>query len=271
MGDKWCLDNEQTMKDSAGGKQGSKLDCCDPIATEEALIQSAPLPHERVLFWGSGSPQAWRVLIVLEEKNILYRGVCVTFSSGVLKSPFFRSINPRMRVPVLIEPMDKVTGSRTTLYECSAILEYVERTYPGRPCMPSSSNLARFAIAEMRFHESNELLSVLGDLITYLRRVSSEERNQTLLNKKLSQVEVELNLWESYLTGNAFLVDSNQPYLCDFTLFTNLAYAVRCGLQLDGLYPRLAMLYTRICARPSVQNTWPPHWKLTEGTKILCS
>ena len=57
MGDKWCLDNEQTMKDSAGGKQGSKLDCCDPIATEEALIQSAPLPHERVLFWGSGSPQ----------------------------------------------------------------------------------------------------------------------------------------------------------------------------------------------------------------------
>lgn len=176
-----------------------------------------------------------------------------------------------MRVPVLIEPVNEVTGSRTTLYECSAILEYLERTYTGRPCMPPSTNLAQFAIAEMRFHESNELLSVLGDLITYLRRVSSEERNQALLKTKLNQVEIELNLWESYLTGNAFLVDSNQPYLCDFTLFTNLAYAVRCGLQLDGLYPRLAMFYTRIRARPSVQNTWPPHWKVTEGTKILSS
>lgn len=27
------------------------------VATEEELLRTAPLPHERVIYWGSGSPQ----------------------------------------------------------------------------------------------------------------------------------------------------------------------------------------------------------------------
>lgn len=27
------------------------------VATEEELLRTAPLPHERVVYWGSGSPQ----------------------------------------------------------------------------------------------------------------------------------------------------------------------------------------------------------------------
>ncbi|KAI9910363.1 hypothetical protein PsorP6_010976 [Peronosclerospora sorghi] len=264
------------------------------VSSEDELVRLAPLPHERVVYWGSGSPQAWRILIALEEKKLPYRSVCVSFSSGVLKTPFFRALNPRMRIPVLVEPVDDrvdprafpstskveeaargiselmtqaTSPSRTIVYESGAILEYLEKRYDQVPCMPTVATL--YAVAQSRLHEANEILSVVGDLIVYLRRFPQEKRNPTVVSAKWATVESELSLWESYLDGRHFLVDSERPYLCDFTLFTNIAYAVRCGLQLDGLYPRLAMFYVRLCARASIETTWPPHWRTTFGSKVL--
>ncbi|KAF1319672.1 Glutathione s-transferase a, partial [Globisporangium splendens] len=283
------------------------------VSTEEELLRTAPLPHERVVYWGSGSPQAWRVLIALEEKGVPYRSVCVSFSSGVLKTPFFRALNPRMRVPVLVEPVEgavdpaeqahtanghtatddeTTSGStattenagvaaisqgmshllsfsqqRTIVYESMAILEFLEKKFPKVPCVPASP--AQYAIAQLRLHEANEILSVVGDLVVYLRRFPPDKRNPSIVAAKWACVEAELSLWEQYLDSRAFLVDADVAYLCDFTLFTNVAYAVRCGLQLDGLYPRLAMFYVRLCARASVEKTWPPHWKTTFGSKVL--
>lgn len=245
---------------------------------------------------------AWRVLIALEEKHLPYRSVCVSFSSGVLKAPFFRALNPRMRVPVLVEPVENAsqelssTGKsapanieasspevasiaqgishllslpqqRVVVYESTAILEYLERKYASAPSMPSS--LPLYAIAQSRMHEANEILSVVGDLVVYLRRFPLDKRNPSAVAAKWATLEAELNLWERYLDGRLFLVDAETPYLCDFTLFTNVAYAVRCGLQLDGLYPRLAVFYARLCARESVATTWPPHWRDSGGSKVL--
>ncbi|KAJ0403990.1 hypothetical protein ATCC90586_010030 [Pythium insidiosum] len=253
-----------------------------PVTTEDELLRNPPLPHERVFYWGSGSPQAWRVLIALEEKALPYRSVCVSFASGVLKSPFFRQLNPRMRIPVLVEPVEETstTDSETTalaastaalqrvvLYESGAILEYLERRYPQPACMPT--DLPSFAIAQTRLHEANEILSVVGDLVVYLRRFPVERRLPAVLNAKWAALDAELTIWEDYLEGRPYLASRDTPYLCDITLFTNVAYAVRCGLQLDGLYPRLAAFYVRLCSRPSVEKTWPPHWRTTFGTKVL--
>ncbi|KAG6617446.1 Glutathione S-transferase A [Phytophthora cinnamomi] len=226
------------------------------VASEEEMLRLAPQPHERVVYWGSGSPQAWRILIALEEKKLPYRSVCVSFSSGVLKSPFFRALNPRMRIPVLVEPaelppppssdddqdtpksrvaeaamgisrlMTQTTSQfRTIVYESGAILEYLEKKYPEAPCMPASPAL--YAVAQSRLHEANEILSVVGDLVVYLRRFPQEKRNPAIVNAKWASVESELSLWESYLDGHQFLVDPEVSYLCDFTLFTNVASALR--------------------------------------------
>lgn len=238
---------------------------------------------------------AWRILIALEEKHLPYRGVCVSFSSGVLKSPFFRALNPRMRIPVLVEPVDglappadgstappaqedgavatatsgiaRLSPFRSIISESSAILEFLERKYPSPVCMPRA--LPLFGVAQSRLHESNEILSVVGDLVVYLRRFPPEKRSPQLVDAKWATVERELRLWEAYLDGHHFLVDADTPYLCDFVLFTNIAYAVRCGLQLDGLYPRLATFYMRLCERPSIDKTWPPHWRTSFGSKVL--
>ncbi|RHY32213.1 hypothetical protein DYB32_002761 [Aphanomyces invadans] len=213
------------------------------ICTEEELIRTFAKPGDRVLYWGSGSPQ--------EEKQIEYRSVCASFSSGVLKSPAFRQLNPRMRVPVFVDGTFGVI-----LYECDAILAFLEKFYPN-PLMPTDPKA--FAVAETRLHEANEVLSTVGEMVVYLRRAQSNAKkniktNMDVLHVKWNVLETELKLWEMYLDGRQYLV-GNDVYLCDIVVFTNVAYAVRCGLQLDGLYPRLAMWYLRMCSRPSVEKT----------------
>ena len=74
------------------------------------------------------------------------------------------------------------------------------------------------------------------DSVVHLRRLRHEKRNSAAVSAKWASVEYELRLWESYLDGHQYLVDPDVPYLCDFMLFTNIAYAVRCDLQLNGLY-----------------------------------
>lgn len=57
--------------------------------------------------------------------------------------------------------------------------------------------------------------------------------------------------------------------LADLSFFPNLAYCVRLGLRLEERYPHLYAYFARMCSRPSVLATWPPHWKTTPGLPIL--
>jgi glutathione S-transferase len=52
------------------------------------------------IFWGSGSPFSWRVLLGAEIKGLVYESRLLDFSKGHLKAPEFLQMNPRGRVPV---------------------------------------------------------------------------------------------------------------------------------------------------------------------------
>ena len=53
------------------------------------------------LYWGSGSPFAWRVMLSLEVKRLSYESKLLEFSKGEHKSAGFLKLNPRGKVPVL--------------------------------------------------------------------------------------------------------------------------------------------------------------------------
>lgn len=281
------------------------------VRVRTTVQQTRPFPHPRPVLSGgcvpACLPTAWRVLVALEEKRVPYRGVCVSFASGVLKTPFFRALNPRMRVPVLVEPVEPsghsslttttspsstttkpssaaasvevaaiaqgishllaLSHERVIVTESAAILEFLERKFPHPPTLPVSLSL--FALAQSRLHEANEILSVVGDLVVYLRRFPPDVRNASVVASKWAAVDAELSFWERQLDGTQYLAATDTPFLCDFVLFTNIAYAVRCGLRLDGLYPRLAAFYARLSARASIAATWPPHWRTSPGSRVL--
>ncbi len=77
-----------------------------------------------VLYYGSGSPYAWRVQLALEHKALPYELKVLSFSAGDTRKPEFIALNPRHRVPVLVD-------GDFVLYESNAIVEYLDEAYPG--------------------------------------------------------------------------------------------------------------------------------------------
>lgn len=68
------------------------------------------------------------------------------------------------------------------------------------------------------------------------------------------------------MQAEAYVAGKNMS-MADVAFFPNLAFYVRLGLQLGKSYPNLVKYYDMMLKRPSVEKTWPPHWKGTEAPK----
>src|SRR4051794_18426468 len=78
------------------------------------------------VFWASGSPFSWRVLLALEVKKLPYRSHLLEMSKREHRTPEFLAMNPRGQVPVLRD------GS-LVVSESIAILPSLDRAYPETP------------------------------------------------------------------------------------------------------------------------------------------
>jgi glutathione S-transferase len=103
-----------------------------------------------IRFWyGSGSPFSWRVQLVLEEKRLPYEPILLSFAKGEHKTPEHLARSPHGKVPALAD-------GAVTLYESSAIVEYLEDTFaPPRhaamlPAAPRDRARARQIMAWIR-------------------------------------------------------------------------------------------------------------------------
>src|SRR5215813_8198463 len=85
------------------------------------------------IYWGSGSPFAWRVLLAAELKRIPYESRLLEFSKGDLKTPEFLALNPRGKVPV-------IRDGDVVLAESLAIIAYLERKHPDRALLRSEEH-----------------------------------------------------------------------------------------------------------------------------------
>src|ERR1700739_419242 len=78
------------------------------------------------LYWGSGSPFSWRVLLALEHKRLQYESQRLHFDKQEQQSPQMLKMNPRGRVPVLKD-------GDYVCFESLAILYYLDLKYPQPP------------------------------------------------------------------------------------------------------------------------------------------
>ena len=68
------------------------------------------------VYWGSGSPYSWRVLLALEHKGLEYRSHLLQFSLQEHKAPHIVAMNPRGRLPILKHDDYVVFESVAVLY-----------------------------------------------------------------------------------------------------------------------------------------------------------
>lgn len=73
----------------------------------------------------------FRVRIALNLKGIPYEAIYVDLDAGEQHEPQFKSVNPQMVIPALVEDDGNV------LFQSMAILEYLEEIHPEPPLLPA--------------------------------------------------------------------------------------------------------------------------------------
>jgi glutathione S-transferase len=136
------------------------------------------------LYYGSGSPYAWRVWLALEHKGIPYHLKTVSFDAGDLKTAEFGALNPRRRVPVLVD-------DDFVLTESAVIVEYIEDRWPSDAPLFARDPRQR-AIQRRMLREADDDLADFGE------RLASGEGSEGALN----DLRQELALWEDAATGD---------------------------------------------------------------------
>src|SRR5215468_11292308 len=123
------------------------------------------------LYYGSGSPFAWRVQLALEHKALDYERKVLSFAAGDTRKPEFVALNPRHEVPTIVD-------GDFVLYESDAIDEYLEDAYPGRgsPLFPSDLR-TRATVRRLMREVDNHTRTAIDGVTTYAFQTKPEERD----------------------------------------------------------------------------------------------
>ena len=113
------------------------------------------------VYWGSGSPYSWRVLLALEHKRLEYRSHVLQLAFQEQKSPQMIAMNPRGRLPVL-------KHDDYVVFESVAILHYLDLKYPQPPIFgrsPEESAVIMRVIGEFQAYTEAHILGICRTLL----------------------------------------------------------------------------------------------------------
>jgi glutathione S-transferase len=204
---------------------------------------------------GSGSPFAWRVWLTLEHKQLPYELHMLSFSAGDLRKPEYLAINPRGKVPAIVD-------DGMSLWESAAIVEYLEERYPERPVLPRDP--AERARVRRIIREADEYLGRgQEDLVEQIFfQPDRSKRDAQAIAAAREICTIELSRLENELRG-PFLV-GDHPTAADYTVYPIVALLGRLELKHDKMFelgPKTQAWKKRIEALPFYDKTYPPHWR----------
>jgi glutathione S-transferase len=216
------------------------------------------------LLYLSGSPYTWRVHMALALKKIPHALRPMSYDAGDFRSADFAALNPRRRVPVIIE---EDTDEKFSLYESAAILEYLEDIAPTPPLLdadPRRRGIQRRMVREADGYFAPEL----EHLVEAVLFTQADRREPPRIAAAWAGMRKELAVWEDLILGE-FLARTLSA--ADLTLFPLIALGRRIAARNPGLTegdlagPKLSAWMARMEALPVVRDTWPPHWGTPPG------
>ena len=168
------------------------------------------------LYWGSGSPFAWRVLLALEHKRLPYESQLLHFDKQEQKSPQMLKLNPRGRVPVLKD-------GDYVVFESVAVLYYLDVKYPQAPIFgatPEEAGVIMRVICEFMAYAEPSLLRITEAIFSDQVADHIDETQEALGRRMLLEnPSTYLRFGESDIPETDFLAE--------------VARRTGCGLLLD--------------------------------------
>jgi glutathione S-transferase len=203
----------------------------------------------KLVLWGVGTSRTIRAHWALHELDLPYESRPILPRSGETKTPEYTALNPRQKVPLLVDG-DFCIG------ESAAIVAYLAETYstPDHVLIPQEKSLQAkwlewcfFVVAEldstslyvMRRHGTNNgLAHIYGEAPAVVSKAAEYFREQ------LRYVDVALADGRTFLMGDQFTT-------ADIILTTCLSWAIDYGVGIcDSALPYLE----RTKARPAYQR-----------------
>ena len=212
-----------------------------------------------ILYYGSGSPFAWRAQLALEHKALPYELKILSFSEGDTRKPDFLALNPRHQVPVLVD-------GDFVLYESNAIVEYVDEAYPGRgsPLFPGDAR-TRALVRRLILEVDNYFDEASEQVLEQAFWTKPEQRDAKKIADGRKAVVEEYAMFTKAMRGDYL---AGPLSAADFAFYPLVAFMKRAeikqlpDLDADGmLTPELKAWKARIEALPFFDKTIPPHWR----------
>lgn len=214
------------------------------------------------IFWGSGSPFAWRVLMAAELKAIPFVSRRLQFSSKEHKTPAYRAINARGEVPALHD-------GNLVLTESLAILAYLDARHPDPPLFGRSAAATGqiwrwISILLYHFEPQSDRIVDAAFAGTVAECEDRIRRAAVNLHAELARVETAVERFP-WLGGDDVSAADLVAH-ADLEFFLRIAgrdEIVRLGLGFDDLatrYPAITAWRDRTTGIEGYERAYPPHW-----------
>lgn len=219
------------------------------------------------VYWGSGSPFAWTVLLALEFKGQPYTSHLLQFSKQEHKTPAMLAMNPRGKVPVLRD-------GDFVVYESKAICAYLERKFP-KPALfgETPHEAARIAqvSSEFQFYLAQPMVDTVRPFLFGVGEVAADKAEA--VRAAAQTVREELKFFEKHYLSKTPWLAGERCSIADLTVFPTVQLFLR-GLGKEGAkkfdlgflpfaekYPAFGSWIKRLEALPGYEKTYPPHWR----------
>jgi glutathione S-transferase len=215
------------------------------------------------LYWGSGSPFSWRVMLALQHKGLAYDSQLLHFDKQEHQSPQMLKLNPRGRVPVLKD-------GDYVVFESVAILYYLDLKHPAPPIFglnPEEAGVIMRVICEFQSYAEPSLQRITSAIFA-----DTVAQDIDALTDAMHVVAREARTIEGRLSKEQWIVGANYTAL-DMVIFPWIQLlrralikpaAAELGarfLPMERNYPALARWIERIESLPGYDKTYPPHWR----------
>jgi glutathione S-transferase len=215
------------------------------------------------VYWGSGSPYAWRVLLALEYKRLPYTSHLLQFSKQEHKSHEMLALNPRGRVPVLKD-------GDYVCFESLAILYYLDLKYPQPPIFgrtPEEAGVIMRVICEYQAYIEPQLRTIVRAVFNGEGDLAGDE-----VTSAMHAVASEARTIEGRLSKGDWVVGEACSAV-DMVIFPGIQLLKRAlerpearelssrFMPVEVNYPALGRWLERVAALPGYERTYPPHWR----------
>ena len=193
--------------------------------------------------YGGGSPNAMKVVLMLEELGLPYHLTDVKIMNGDQYAPEFLKLNPIAKYPVMVDPQG--AGPDQPIFESGAILIYLAETY--RPELMPASGPARWETLKWLMAQVAWVGPMFGQLVHF--RIHPSEAGSYAATRYRNQVARIIEVLDGELAKRPWLAGEHYS-IADIATWPWVAMLPNMGFDWADR-PALKAWHDRIAERPA--------------------